>query len=120
MKLSIFNDRWEMTAPFVTSKEAINHIETITVCINKDGVCGKGEALGVDYLDESADSMRAQIESVRRDIESGIDSVGIQQMLPPGGARNALDCAMLDLQAKKAGLRAWDMLQTPAGPVNTV
>jgi L-alanine-DL-glutamate epimerase-like enolase superfamily enzyme len=120
MKLSIFNDRWEMKAPFVTSKESITHIETITACVSDGRPCGRAEALGVDYLGESATSIREQLESVRSQVESGIDVDAAQELLPPGGARNALDCALWDLKAKETGRRVWDFFGAPAEPVQTV
>ncbi|MFT5372741.1 MAG: hypothetical protein ACI9R7_002292, partial [Lysobacterales bacterium] len=71
MKLSIFTDQWEMNSPFVTSKESISHIETITVCLGSGGVCGRGEALGVDYLGETPATIMAQLENVRSEVEAG-------------------------------------------------
>ncbi|MFT5140240.1 MAG: L-alanine-DL-glutamate epimerase-like enolase superfamily enzyme [Lysobacterales bacterium] len=120
MKLSIFTDQWEMNSPFVTSKESISHIETITVCLGSGGVCGRGEALGVDYLGETPATIMAQLENVRSEVEAGIGLEEINQLLPPGGARNALDCAAWDLNAKLSGKRAWEMLEAPSEPVTTV
>ena len=56
---------------------------------------------------ESVDSVVAAIESVRREIEAGADRARLQSMLPPGAARNALDCALWDLEAKTTGVSAW-------------
>lgn len=120
MKLSIFNDRWEMKEPFVTSRESITHIETITACVSNGGPCGRGEALGVDYLGESTATMLEQLESVRSIVEAGVDLENLQELLPAGGARNALDCALWDLTAKEADERVWDMLAAPSAPVSTV
>ncbi len=119
MKVSVFTDRWEMNHPFVTSKNTVQHIDTITVCIARDGICGRGEALGVDYLGENADTMRGQIEAVRAEIEAGAGIDEINCLLPPGGARNAVDCALWDLRSKHSGKRAWDILGIPSGPVTT-
>jgi L-alanine-DL-glutamate epimerase-like enolase superfamily enzyme len=61
-----------------------------------------------------------QIESLRRDIGQGLDRTGLQQALPPGAARNALDCAFWDLQAKTSRQRAWELLGMSApGPLTT-
>jgi L-alanine-DL-glutamate epimerase-like enolase superfamily enzyme len=120
VKLSVFDDRWEMVAPFVTSKEAIHWIDTLTVCINRDGICGKGEALGVDYLGETLASMRGQIEAVRNAVEGGLSREELLELLPPGGARNAVDCALFDLEAKSTGQRAWELAGFPCEPVTTV
>lgn len=119
MKLSVFTDRWELKAPFVISRGVHYHIETITVCLGRDGVCGRGESLGVDYLGETVDTMQAQLEAVRGEVDAGADRQAVQELLPPGGARNALDCAMWDLQAKRAGKRVHELLGTPFEPVTT-
>ena len=63
-KLSLFINTWELIGPFSTAKETVTHIDTLTACINQNGLCGKGEALGVYYLGETAETMRAQAEAV--------------------------------------------------------
>lgn len=120
MKLSIFKDRWEMKEPFVTSQDSITHIETVTVCLGEGGICGRGEALGVDYHGEDADSMYAQLSKIRTEVESAGADQDASRLLPPGGARNALDCALWDLRAKQAGKRAWELLDAPCEPVSSV
>jgi L-alanine-DL-glutamate epimerase-like enolase superfamily enzyme len=125
IKLSLFTDRWELTEPFSTARETVSHIETLTACLNRDGLCGKGEALGVDYLGETVSSMQEQINEVRGAVESGESETGISgsdllNLLPAGGARNAIDCAVWDLRAKLAGKRVWDLIPAPSEPINTV
>src|SRR5690606_26758080 len=58
---------------------------------------------------ETMASVAAQIEGVRAAVEGGLDRAGLQQALPPGAARNALDCALWDLEAKRAGVRVWQL-----------
>jgi len=68
------------------------------------GVCsGEGETVGVSYRGETLASLRAQIESVREALEQGCGRLGLQALLPAGGARNALDCAFWALEAAGAG-----------------
>jgi L-Ala-D/L-Glu epimerase len=81
---------------------------------------GRGEALGVYYLDESVASMAAQVEAIAAHIEAGIDRATLQSLLPPGGARNAIDCALWDLEAKRAGRRAWELAGIEPRPLETV
>src|SRR4029453_6429763 len=71
------------------------------------GTTGEGEAAGVYYLGDDVDCMCAAIEHVRRDIEAGVDRESLRRLLPPGGARNALDCALWDLEAKRLGQPVW-------------
>lgn len=120
MKFQLSRDTWETNEPFVTSRESISQIETITVTLAEHDHTGQGEALGVDYRGESAATMEAQLEAVRAQIEDGIDFENLALLLPPGGARNALDCALWDLRAKQAGRRVWKMLGISPQPVNTV
>jgi L-alanine-DL-glutamate epimerase-like enolase superfamily enzyme len=125
MKLSLFTDRWELVEPFSTARETVSHVETITACLNQDGLCGKGEALGVDYLGETAVTIGKEIEAVRAHIESDLSEPavaadGLQTLLPAGGARNAIDCALWDLRAKQDGRRIWEMVNAPCEPINTV
>jgi L-alanine-DL-glutamate epimerase-like enolase superfamily enzyme len=77
---------------------------------------GRGEAHGVSYLGETAPTLVDQLEKVRPAVEAGIDRAALQRLLPPGGARNALDCALWDLAAKQQGVRAWDLAGLPAAP----
>jgi L-alanine-DL-glutamate epimerase-like enolase superfamily enzyme len=74
---------------------------------DRDGVVGRGEAAGVDYDGETPGSMRRQIESVASQLHAATTSADLAALLPRGGARNALDCAWWDLQAKRSGVPAW-------------
>ena len=120
LKLELQFDDWAMREPFVTATETTTHIRTITVTLSADGRSGRGEALGVDYLGETAVGMAGRVEAVRADIEAGIDTSGLLELLPPGGARNAVDCALWDLEAKRSGKRVWGLLGIDALPVYTV
>jgi L-alanine-DL-glutamate epimerase-like enolase superfamily enzyme len=91
------------------------------VCeIEQDGMVGRGEGLGVYYLDEDQRSMLAQIESIRDAIESGAGREQLLQLLPPGGARCAVDAALWDLEAQLAGTTVWAAAGVAADPVETV
>jgi L-alanine-DL-glutamate epimerase-like enolase superfamily enzyme len=75
--------------------------------VSERGAEGSGEAAGVYYLKDDVDHMCSEIERVRRDIEAGTDRESLRRLLPPGGARNALDCALWDLEAKRLGQPVW-------------
>src|SRR5262249_48423707 len=70
---------------------------------------GRGEASGVYYLGETGETMLAAVESQRPAIERGIDRVALQELLPPGGAPNALGCAVWELEAALAGRPVWKL-----------
>jgi L-alanine-DL-glutamate epimerase-like enolase superfamily enzyme len=123
MKVSVAIDRWPLNAPFATSRERITHIETVTVTLDDGRHRGRGEALGVDYLGETPAELAEQVREVAADIEGnpdpGLDRITLQERLPPGGARNALDCALWDLECRRSGRRAWERAGIVARPVTT-
>jgi len=109
-----------MAAPFRISGYTFEVMDVILVSLEKDGRVGRGEAAGVYYRGDTAASLIKQIEPLRTTIEGGISRDLLQEMLPPGGARNALDCALWDLEAKLAGRTVWQMagIEQP-GPLIT-
>ncbi|HKS59121.1 MAG TPA: N-acetyl-D-Glu racemase DgcA [Steroidobacteraceae bacterium] len=106
-ELSIQTRVWPLREPFVISRSSHTTCEVIVVQLAAAGHVGRGEAVGVDYHGETIDSMRAQIESVRSTIERGIDRRELLTILPAGGARNAVDAALWDLEAKQTGTSVW-------------
>ena len=115
-------ERWEMREVFATSRDAITHIPVILVTLtDAAGHVGRGEAAGVDYDGETPESMAAEVQSVAARIHDGIDGTELMSLLPAGGARNALDCALWDLRAKQTGIRVWQTAGlAPPVPVTTV
>jgi len=120
MKLSLHGERWDAITPFRITGHTFDAFESLVVEVADGGCSGRGEALGVYYLDENVASMAAQVESVAARIEAGIDRAALQSLLPPGGARNAVDCALWDLEAKRAGRRVWELAGIEPGPLETV
>lgn len=122
--LSAKKVRWPLKTAFITSQDNLLSIDVVQVELSCNGVQGRGEALGVDYHGETAASMLSDLESVRHIVENAADLVSLRsqllQTLPAGGARNALDCAAWDLEAKVRGQRVWSMLGMPAQAVNTM
>lgn len=120
MKVDLEFDTWTLREPFVTARDVVTGITTLTAVITDGEYRGRGEALGVSYLDETIESMATAIRAAEQVIEAGADNNDLQQLLGPGGARNALDCALWDLEAKREGARVWDLLHIDARPVTTV
>lgn len=108
-ELSIRTRVWPLHEPFVIARSSQTTCEVIVVHLAAGGHIGRGEAVGVDYHGETLDSMRAQIEGVRAVIERGIDRGELLEILPAGGARNALDAALWDLEAKRTGTSVWEL-----------
>jgi L-alanine-DL-glutamate epimerase-like enolase superfamily enzyme len=109
MKLSIDTRIWPLREPFVISRSSQTTCEVIVVQLAAGGHVGRGEAVGVDYHGETIDSMREQIEGVRSVIERGTNRRELLEILPAGGARNALDAALWDLEAKQSGQSVWEL-----------
>ena len=120
MKVTFSIDHWALNAGFATSQETLFNIETLTVYLDADGISARGEALGVDYFGETAQSISHQVMDIVGDLEGGLDRAGLQSLLPPGGARNAVDCALWDLACKRRGARAWELAGVSANPVTTL
>lgn len=106
-RLTLESRSWRLKEPFVIARGSRTVSKVIVVELESGGYTGRGEAQGVAYHGETQESMTAQIENVRDAIEAGATREDLLALLPPGGARNALDAAMWDLQAKQTGLRAW-------------
>lgn len=111
---------WPLHKPFKISRDVHMHSETIICEISEGDLVGRGEAAGVSYDGETQESILKQIEQVAAEIAPGISRDELQILLPAGGARNAVDCALWDLEAKRSGKTIWQMLGWEPRPVTTV
>jgi L-Ala-D/L-Glu epimerase len=115
LALTLGVEALRLAAPFRISGFVFEEQQAVVATL-RDGVHrGRGEASGVYYLGDNAQTMMAEIESVRGAIEAGIDRAALQELLPPGGARNAVDCALWELDACRAGRPVWQLagMQAP-------
>jgi L-alanine-DL-glutamate epimerase-like enolase superfamily enzyme len=120
MILSLHISDWELIQPFrISGKEWIN-TRCLVVQLSENGFVGRGEAQGVDYLGETAESIFAQVHALSADISRGISRDELQRLLPAGGARNAIDCALWDLECKQSGKSIWQLTGINPKPVTTV
>lgn len=121
LQVRIVEERWALQEPFEIAGQVMVDLPLLWVELtSQDGLVGRGEAAGVDYDGETPATMRAQIESVLPRLRETIRPGDLSALLPRGGARNALDCALWDLRAKRSGNRAWSAAHLPApGPLLT-
>jgi L-alanine-DL-glutamate epimerase-like enolase superfamily enzyme len=105
--LSARAERWPLAEAFVISRGSKTEAEVVVAEITQGPHRGRGEAVPYARYGETTAGVLDQIEGVRSQIEGGADLPSLQSLLPPGAARNALDCALWDLQAKQTGVRAW-------------
>lgn len=102
-----------LAQPFRIAGHEFSTWETITATLSDGAHAGRGEAAGVYFLGEGSERMLAAIESVRTQIESGADRETLRSILAPGGARNAIDCAMWELEARRSGVPVWQAAGAP-------
>jgi L-Ala-D/L-Glu epimerase len=114
LKLHIEVQKFRLSAPFRISGFVFEEQNVVVVTVDDGEHRGRGEAAGVYYLGDTAQTMVAEIEAARSAIEQGIDRPGLQQLLPPGGARNAVDCALWELDAHRLGAAVWELAGLPA------
>ncbi len=106
-RLHVHKTTWPFVAPFRITGHLFENAEAVMVELVEDGHIGRGEGLGVYYLGETGDGLLQQVESVRSEIEAGVSREALQELLPAGGARNAVDCALWDLEAKQTERSIW-------------
>jgi L-Ala-D/L-Glu epimerase len=100
---------YQLKAPFRIAGYTFTKTDVIIVELSDGPYRGRGEACGVYYFDETPERMVEALESRRRDIEAGLTLDDVQTLLPPGGARNALDCALWDLLSQREGKPVWEI-----------
>jgi L-alanine-DL-glutamate epimerase-like enolase superfamily enzyme len=101
VKLTLTPQRWDMVAPFVTAGETVHHIDVLHAVLEHEGCQGRAETMGVDYLGETVESLQAELSALDPAAIAQLNRQTVQALLPPGGSRNGLDCALWDLQAKQ-------------------
>jgi L-alanine-DL-glutamate epimerase-like enolase superfamily enzyme len=118
-KLSISTHAWPLREPFVISTGAKTVSEVVMVNIEEGGYMGRGEGACVRYRGETIVGLIEQIKSVEPQIAAGASRRQLMALLPPGGARCALDTALWDLEAKQKRTTAWQLAGVDQGPVTT-
>ena len=108
-EMTCSTEAWEFREPFTITGYTFTRADLLVVTISEGGKSGRGEGAGVYYLAETAASMLAIAKSVQDAIEAGADRERLRELLPPGGARNAIDCALWDLEAKLNETTIWEL-----------
>jgi L-alanine-DL-glutamate epimerase-like enolase superfamily enzyme len=118
--LKISPQSWPLAKPFRISRGVKEATDVVVVELGEAGVAGFGEGAPLVRYGQTNASCVEQIEALRVDIEAGLDHTRLLSALPPGAARNALDCALWDLEAKLSGCPVFGRLRVPRpGPVVT-
>jgi L-Ala-D/L-Glu epimerase len=103
-------ERWPIAGSFTISRGAKTEAVVVVAELRQDNVTGRGECVPYPRYDETPEATLAAILGMEDAIRAGLDRQGLQAAIPPSAARNALDCALLDLEAKQSGTRVWDHL----------
>src|SRR5580704_4819234 len=107
-------ERWPIAGSFTISRGVKTEAVTVVAQVARDGHIGHGESVPYPRYGETPEETLAALLSMQDSLERGLDRQALQTAMPPGAARNALDCALLDLEAKVSGRRVWDLLGRPA------
>ncbi|MCP9222633.1 dipeptide epimerase [Erythrobacter sp. LQ02-29] len=109
MRLTVETQAIRLAEPFAISGYVFEHAEVLVATLDDGSHRGRGEAAGVYYLGDDLANMRQQIEEVRDQVEGGITRADLRSALSPGGARNALDAALWELEAARTGTPVWQL-----------
>jgi len=122
MKRRVSNhiESWASLIPFRIANYEWDDYPSVVCEIEQDGIIGRGEALGVYYLDETEKTMLTELESITDHLADGASRDDLPGLLPPGGARNAADAALWDLEAQLSGTSAWESVGVKPDPVESV
>ena len=105
---------WLLKHPFRISRGSRTEAQVVFVTVSDGEHAGRGECVPIARYNQSTQSVIAQIESIKD--EKRLDRQHLQKLLPAGAARNALDCALWDLEAKISGKRVWELANIPVVP----
>ena len=107
-------EQWPIAGAFTISRGAKTEAIVVVAEIHRGSLIGRGECVPYARYGETPEATLAAILAMQDRFAAGLDRNALQSAMPAGAARNAVDCALLDLEAKSQGLRVWDMLQQPA------
>ena len=112
--LSAAIERWPIAGAFTISRGAKTEAVTVMAKVSHGGLAGRGECVPYPRYGETPEATLAALQAMQEPLSRGLDRKALQAAMPAGAARNALDCALLDLESKIRGERAWTLLGRPA------
>ena len=114
LTLALAAERWPIAGSFAISRGAKTEAAVVVAELGDGKARGRGECVPYSRYGESLDSVLAQLRAMAPRLSAGLDRKALQKAMPPGAARNALDCAFWDLEAKRAGRPVHEMAGLPA------
>jgi L-Ala-D/L-Glu epimerase len=113
-QLSARIERWPIAGAFTISRGAKTEAITVVAEVSHGGHTGRGECVPYPRYNETPEATLAALQAMQEPLSKGLDRTALQAAMPAGAARNALDCALLDLEAKSRKQRVWTLLGRPA------
>jgi L-alanine-DL-glutamate epimerase-like enolase superfamily enzyme len=118
--MRVEHQSWPLAVSFAISRGKRTSAEVVVVEISDGDAIGRAECMPYAHYDETVEGVVAEIEGLGDRIGGGLERAGLQELLPAGAARNALDCALWDLEAKQTGTPVWRLAGLDApGPLVT-
>jgi L-Ala-D/L-Glu epimerase len=108
--ISFRAEHWPIAGSFTIARGAKTEAVVVVVEISDGDFIGRGECVPYARYSETIESVSAQISNITSQLSTNASRSILAKLLPAGAARNALDCALWDIEAKKAGIRVWEML----------
>jgi L-alanine-DL-glutamate epimerase-like enolase superfamily enzyme len=120
MRGTVQLEHWPLRESFGIARGVSTEGHALRVLIERDGIVGQGEAEAAEYAVDEARARQRECQSVLDSLPADCGRAELQGLVPAGTIRNAIDCALWDLEAKHRGLRAWEIAGIEAGPVRTL
>jgi L-alanine-DL-glutamate epimerase-like enolase superfamily enzyme len=120
LTLTVSVESWPIAGSFAISRGAKTEAVVVVACLSDGQFSGRGECVPYARYGESPANVGAAIDAMRPQLAAGLDRLGLQAAMKPGAARNALDCAFWDLEAKRSGRPVHALAERPApAPLTT-
>lgn len=113
-ELNVRVERWETAKPFVIARGAKHHVDVVVTEVRDGALTGRGEGTPIYYRGDDTQKAVVALEAMADAVSAGLGRAQLLDLMPPGAARNALDSALWDLEAKLAGKRVWELAGLPA------
>ena len=113
LTLVLATERWPIRGSFAISRGAKTEAVVVVAEVSDGNARGRGECVPYARYGESIETVTTAIEKMRPELERGIDRESLQKTMPAGAARNALDCALWDFEAKRSGRPAHELAGLP-------
>jgi L-Ala-D/L-Glu epimerase / N-acetyl-D-glutamate racemase len=114
LSIDAHEEIWPLRQPFRISRGSRTEAQIVALTVSNGKHTGRGEGVPLARYNQSVASVLAQIKSIQGD--KNLSRQSLQDLLPAGAARNVLDCALWDLEAKISGKRGWELANVPIGP----